>query len=450
MPQPKASSGYITGRQSPEAQSQRVPSAMEYGGTREQPSAAQEPDAIPGVWGGTPPPRRLPKAMVTILVISGLGILGFATITIGWLERPFAAVQEFVGGIEWPSFLSPAPTDTTPPVISNMDVSSISDTSAVITWESDEPATSQVMICDPDGFCTWTERDETPVTTHSVNLSDLDPNTTYHLTVVSMDAMENEATSEGDLATLAEGDTRPPLISAVDISDRSESSATISWTTDEAATSQVEYGATDAYGSATPVDEELTTSHSVTLTGLETDTTYHFSAKSKDASGNDATSETDQTFTTLSALPVDLEVGPEVGMRAPNFTLPTIDGEELTLSDFRGKIVMLYFWQVGHSSCRTEISYIKAVSDTWPDDELVILAVHIGESPTALQELRDFIDSRGLTFPVLLDSHGEIASEYNHNPPSTTFFIDAQGIIRAERLEGLRNAPEITGILESF
>ena len=388
--------------------------------------------------------------MVAILVISGLGILGFAAITIGWLEGPFSAVQESVSNIEWPSFLSPAPTDTTPPVISNVDVSSISDTSAVITWESDEPATSQVMICDPAGFCTWTERDETPVTTHSVNLNDLDPNTTYHLTVVSMDAMENEATSEGDLTTLAEGDTRPPLISAVDISDRSESSATISWTTDEAATSQVQYGATDAYGSATPVDEELTTSHSVTLAGLEPDTTYHFRVKSKDAIGNETTSETDQTFASLSALPVDLRVGPEVGMLAPDFTLPTVDGEELTLSNFRGKIVMLYFWQVGHSSCRTEISYIKAVSDTRPDDELVILAVHLGESAAVLEELRIFIDSRGFTFPVLLDLPGKVGKDYNHNAPSTTFFIDAQGIIRAERLEGLRNAPEITGILESF
>jgi len=388
--------------------------------------------------------------MVAILVISGLGILGFAAITIGLLEGPFTAVQEFIGGIEWPSFLSPAPTDTTPPVISNVDVSSISDTSAVITWESDEPATSQVMICDPAGFCTWTERDETPVTTHSVNLNDLDPNTTYHLTMVSMDAMENEATSEGDLTTLAEGDTRPPLISAVDISDRSESSATISWTTDEAATSQVQYGATDAYGSATPVDEALTTSHSVTLAGLEPDTTYHFRVKSKDAIGNETTSETDQTFASLSALPVDLRVGPEVGMLAPDFTLPTVDGEELTLSNFRGKIVMLYFWQVGHSSCRTEIDWVKTAIDEWSGEKPVILAVHIGETTATLQELQDFIDSQKLTFPVLLDLHGQTASEYNHNAPSTTFFIDAQGIIRAERLEGLRNAPEITGILESF
>ena len=150
------------------------------------------------------------------------------------------------------------------------------------------------------------------------------------------------------------------------------------------------------------------------------------------------------------ALPIDIQVGPEVGMRAPDFTLPTIDGEELTLSDFRGKIVMLYFWQVGHSSCRTEISYIQAVSDTWPDDELVILAVHLGESAAVLEELQIFIDSRGFTFPVLLDLPGKVGKDYNHNAPSTTFFIDAQGIIRAERLEGLRNAAEIEGALKSL
>ena len=111
---------------------------------------------------------------------------------------------------------------------------------------------------------------------------------------------------------------------------------------------------------------------------------------------------------------------------------------------------MLYFWQVGHSSCRTEIEHIQKVLDNWSGDELVVLAVHLGESAAVLQEVRDFIDSQGLTFPVLLDLEGKIGSEYNHNPPSTTFFIDAQGIIRAERPEGLRNAPEIEGLLKSL
>ncbi|RLC68604.1 MAG: hypothetical protein DRI26_09970, partial [Chloroflexi bacterium] len=81
------------------------------------------------------------------------------------------------------------------------------------------------------------------------------------------------------------------------VSDITISEATISWVTDEPATSQVEYGETEAYGLVTPLDETLTTTHSVTLTGLDPATTYHFRVKSKDAAGNLAASK-DCTFTT--------------------------------------------------------------------------------------------------------------------------------------------------------
>ncbi|HEV8535092.1 MAG TPA: S8 family serine peptidase, partial [Candidatus Limnocylindria bacterium] len=91
-------------------------------------------------------------------------------------------------------------------------------------------------------------------------------------------------------------DTTPPVISAVGVSV-TQSSATITWTTDEAADSQVEYGTTTAYGSSSPLDQSRVTAHSVRLDGLATQTTYHFLIKSKDAAGNLATSG-DRTFTT--------------------------------------------------------------------------------------------------------------------------------------------------------
>ncbi|GAG39999.1 unnamed protein product, partial [marine sediment metagenome] len=170
-------------------------------------------------------------------------------------------------------------------------VSSITDTGAVVTWETDEPATSQVMICDPGEVCSWTEPDETLVTNHSVTLSDLDPNTSYHLTLISEDESENETTYERDFTTSAQADTTAPVISGVEVSATTDIKATIEWSTDEEATSQVKYGTTDAYGLTTTLDEHLTTSHSLTLTDLEADTTYHFRVKSKDTSGNETTSD---------------------------------------------------------------------------------------------------------------------------------------------------------------
>ena len=105
-------------------------------------------------------------------------------------------------------------------------------------------------------------------------------------------------TMDSDKSIIAHfADTTPPVISGVDISHITESNATINWVTDEPATSQVEYGQTDAYGLTSALDEELTTSHSLALIGLTANTTYHFRLKSVDKAGNISVSE-DSTFTT--------------------------------------------------------------------------------------------------------------------------------------------------------
>jgi len=75
----------------------------------------------------------------------------------------------------------------------------------------------------------------------------------------------------------------PPVISNVVVTNISSSGATISWTTDQESTTQVEYGTTSAYGQATTEDTSLLTSHSVTLTGLTPITVHHFRVRSTNA-----------------------------------------------------------------------------------------------------------------------------------------------------------------------
>ena len=94
-----------------------------------------------------------------------------------------------------------------------------------------------------------------------------------------------------------ETDSTAPTISGVDASNISETTATITWTTDEPATSQVEYGLDTADGSTTTLDQDPATSHEVTLAGLTEDTTYYFRVRSLDAEGNESVSE-DYSFTT--------------------------------------------------------------------------------------------------------------------------------------------------------
>ena len=86
-------------------------------------------------------------------------------------------------------------------------------------------------------------------------------------------------------------DTAPPLISKVVASTFSSSAATITWTTDEASDTQVEYGLTTTYGKVTTLNINRVTLHSQALNGLNRNMWYHYRVKSRDAAGNLAVSE---------------------------------------------------------------------------------------------------------------------------------------------------------------
>jgi hypothetical protein len=95
-------------------------------------------------------------------------------------------------------------------------------------------------------------------------------------------------------------DTTAPTISGVGTTNLTSGGVTIQWMTNEAADTQIEYGTTTGYGSASPLNIALASSHSVSLSGLVGGTTYHFRVKSHDAAGNLAVSG-DLTFTTTAA-----------------------------------------------------------------------------------------------------------------------------------------------------
>jgi len=207
-------------------------------------------------------------------------------------------------GVELSGCAKEKPTeegDTTPPTISDIAATGVTATTANICWSTDEPATGQVEYGLTTSYGSTTTLDEDLVTSHSVSLSGLTAGTTYHYRVKSKDATGNEAVSVDHTFTTALAvDTTPPAISGVSASDITTSTATITWTTDEPATSQVEHGLTPAYGESSAVDPSLVDAHSVMLSGLTPNTTYHYRVKSKDAPGNEAVSE-DNTFITLPA-----------------------------------------------------------------------------------------------------------------------------------------------------
>ena len=118
-----------------------------------------------------------------------------------------------------------------------------------------------------------------------------------------------------------------------------------------------------------------------------------------------------------------------VGEPAPDFQLQDLDGQVVSLSDLRGKPVLLNFWNTGCPPCRDEMPYLQQVYDEMQGKDLVMLAINIGESSSTVAEFMDFYH---LSLPVLLDTNGNVARRYSMPGIPTTFFIDKDGILQVK------------------
>jgi thiol-disulfide isomerase/thioredoxin len=348
-------------------------------------------------------------------------------------------------------------TNTTPPIestinnpllsIQDISIQSTTRTSATITWKTDKPATSKANYGKTEEYGLTTQLDTNLSTSHSVTLTGLDSNTTYYFEAISTDATGTKITKEGNLTTLATDDKTAPKISGVNVANITESSAIITWVTDEPATGQVKYTKDQKNTSTTPADTNLSTTHSIALTKLDSDTIYNFTILSKDAAGNEATSAANQTFNTLSSIPL----GSDVGDRAPDFTVQNLDGEDVAIkmSDFRGKIVMINFWAIWCGPCKEEMPYIQAVSDNWSNEDLEIISIAINYNEN-LANVNEFIADEDYTFPVFFDSKGQAKSLYSTSIYPTTFIIDTKGIIRYMQPSSFSDQAELEDMLNSI
>ncbi|MBP9773150.1 MAG: fibronectin type III domain-containing protein [Candidatus Peribacteraceae bacterium] len=197
------------------------------------------------------------------------------------------------------TFTTPAALDTTPPLLSSIVAMNVLESSATISWQTNENATTQIDYGTTIAYGNSTTLNPALLTAHSVGLSTLTAGTTYHYRVRSKDAAGNEAVSGNNtFTTVATVNTAPLVISLITATGIGNNTATISWTTNIPASTQVKYGTTTSYGDQTPNNPALTLSHSVTLSSLISGTTYNYQVVSTDATSNTATS-TNNTFLTL-------------------------------------------------------------------------------------------------------------------------------------------------------
>jgi hypothetical protein len=239
-------------------------------------------------------------------------------------------------GTDGYTFTTLAGDDVTPPVITETTSGTPNPTSVTITWTTDEEANSLIDFGTTQGVYTLTQGSSISATTsHSVTLTSLTPNTQYFYQVKSQDSSGNQATDDNTgvsyTFTTAEapdlGDTTAPTISDITVSNETATGATITWTTNEPADSIVGFSLDESY-TQEQGSSDLNTSHSVTLTGLSPSSTYYFQVKSRDESGNLATTtdSATQTFTTNSGE----DTTPPVILSGPTISSITSTGATVT------------------------------------------------------------------------------------------------------------------------
>lgn len=188
-------------------------------------------------------------------------------------------------------------------LISGVETATVASASVTIAWTTDLPSDSQIEYGESVDLGTLTSLSSTLVTWHSVAIGNLTPNTNYIYRIKSKPTGTTVATVSPyhEFTTLSHSTpvVAPANIISVGTPAVTSSGATITWMTDKEASSQVEYGLGTGYGETSTANSALVTSHSISLSGLDPATTYHYRVKSVDEASNITFSE-DYTFTTAS------------------------------------------------------------------------------------------------------------------------------------------------------
>jgi peroxiredoxin len=119
---------------------------------------------------------------------------------------------------------------------------------------------------------------------------------------------------------------------------------------------------------------------------------------------------------------------------APDFTLPAVDGKQVSLQDYRGKVVFLNFWATWCIPCREEMPALERLHQTYQQSQdFAVISIDYKESA---EQVKAFFQKHALTFPALLDQSGSVSRDYLLSGMPTTYLIGRDGMLLARGVGG--------------
>jgi subtilisin family serine protease len=301
------------------------------------------------------------------------------------------------------NFTTEASPDETPPSIFGLMVTDITDTTARIIWETNEPSNYDVEVGETLSYGREFSSANSYWMTFSVKLTGLIESTRYYYKVESTDPSGNMASIGGDntyFFTEGPPDITPPNIEEGPYVNVTESTATITWMTDEESDSLVEYGLDSNYGFIKS-ESNFVFIHQITLTGLDSEETYHFRVRSKDSSPNEnEVISADYIFQTT--LPADVTApqllsGPDVVKGEYTATISWIT-DELSTSE------VVYGTDLNYGSTASEgtkvLQHIVVLTGLSPSTTYHFRIISIDESGNIMESGGHEFTTIMITIPI--------------------------------------------------
>jgi len=118
-----------------------------------------------------------------------------------------------------------------------------------------------------------------------------------------------------------------------------------------------------------------------------------------------------------------------VGNRAPSFMLKDVRGNNVSLSDFKGKVVVMDFWSTWCSWCKETTEELEKLHNKYKDRDVVFLGISMDSGSNAEKKVRNFAQKHYLTYLMLIDD-GSASKFYQINKLPTTYILDRDHIIK--------------------
>ncbi len=141
--------------------------------------------------------------------------------------------------------------------------------------------------------------------------------------------------------------------------------------------------------------------------------------------------------------------GSSLAQKAPQFTLPDLNGDSVSLCHFCGKIVVNDFWVMWCETCREEIPKIQQIHKKYSDKGAVVLGIHLGEKNAG--KVKSFVKNAGINYTILLDPEETTADLFAIKGTPSVVIVDTAGVIVKKYRElDKKTEKEVYRVLDSL